>query len=611
MLLVSSDFLNSEYISSTELVATKQRHEDKTAVVIPVLLSYCGYTNYWFSEMQGLPEGMVPLSDAEAKGKNEKSKAYTNVASKIQDLADELVKNRKSKRFEQLAKELIQDSQDCEFSKADLDTLSDEQNELELTDQQVYEIKNHILNQCRQKNQIYTRYIDTYIDYIKDQGFSLPEHCVNQLKRRQEYLKITDEECNNLQPQIEARVQEFLAKKAQEAEEAAAAAKAKLEVERQAEEERAHKAKEEAAAAAATKTEAEHREEEGREQKKDARKAQEAADDALKALAAAKEILYADRIEKQVQARKDCSESLSQPQQKLQTLFVSSAVFVQEEPRGLKRLLSPSWRIDRGLVEAKVYQQPLAKGIAITMVQIPAGSFQMGSSATEAERASDEGPQHRVELQSFFLGQTPVTQAQWQAVANWPQVELKLNPNPARFKGANRPVEQVSWEEAMEFCRRLSQRTKLFYTLPSEAQWEYACRGGTTTPFAFGDTLTSDLANYDGNFIYGSVPKGQYRQKTMEVGRFPANAWGLQDMHGNVWEWCLDHWHEDYLGSPSDGNAWVKEGDQNMRLLRGGSWLSSPGYCRSAFRYRRLLVLRYEGFGFRLCRFQQDLFLDP
>ncbi len=280
---------------------------------------------------------MVPLSDAEAKGKNEKSKAYTNVASKIQDLADELVKNRKSKRFEQLAKELIQDSQDCEFSKADLDTLSDEQNELELTDQQVYEIKNHILNQCRQKNQIYTRYIDTYIDYIKDQGFSLPEHCVNQLKRRQEYLKITDEECNNLQPQIQARVQEFLAKKAQEAEEAAAAAKAKLEVERQAEEERAHKAKEEAAAAAATKTEAEHREEEGREQKKDARKAQEAADDALKVLAAAKEILYADRIEKQVQARKDRSESLSQLQQKLQTLFVSSAVFVQEEPRGLKR----------------------------------------------------------------------------------------------------------------------------------------------------------------------------------------------------------------------------------------------------------------------------------
>jgi formylglycine-generating enzyme required for sulfatase activity len=179
------------------------------------------------------------------------------------------------------------------------------------------------------------------------------------------------------------------------------------------------------------------------------------------------------------------------------------------------------------------------------MVQIPAGSFEMGSLDTESEHYDAVGPQHRVELQSFFLGKTPVTQAQWQEVASWPQVDLKLNPDLADFKGANRPVEQVSWEEAMEFCRRLSQRTMLFYTLPSEAQWEYACRAGTATPFAFGDTLTPDLANYDhlynGKFIFRSGPKGQYRQKTVEVGSFPANAWGLQDMHGNVWEWCLDH----------------------------------------------------------------------
>ena len=218
------------------------------------------------------------------------------------------------------------------------------------------------------------------------------------------------------------------------------------------------------------------------------------------------------------------------------------------------------------------------------MVQIPAGSFEMGSPASEAERGSDEGPQHRVELESFFLGQTPVTQAQWKEVASWPRVELKLNPDPAVFKGANRPVEQVSWEEAIEFCRRLSQRTKMNYTLPSEAQWEYACRGGTTTPFAFGDTLTSDLANYDGNFIYEAGPKGQYRKRTTEVGHFPANAWGLQDMHGNVWEWCLDHWHDDYRRAPSDGSAWVDEGDSDRRLLRGGSWYNSPGSCRSAFR---------------------------
>jgi formylglycine-generating enzyme required for sulfatase activity len=265
------------------------------------------------------------------------------------------------------------------------------------------------------------------------------------------------------------------------------------------------------------------------------------------------------------------------------------------------------WQQKTEQITVSGYEQELAKGIAITMLQIPAGSFQMGSPDTEAERYEDEGPQHRVELHSFFLGKTPVTQAQWQEVASWPQVDLKLEPDPARFKGANRPVEQVDWDAAMEFCRRLSQRTKLFYTLPSEAQWEYACRACTTSPFAFGDTLTTDLANYDGNYNYGSGPKGQYRGKTTEVGSFAANAWGLQDMHGNVWEWCLDHWHEDYRGAPSDGSAWVSGGEPEKRLLRGGSWDFSPRGCRSAVRDGRPQGSRNLSVGFRLCRFPPGL----
>jgi formylglycine-generating enzyme required for sulfatase activity len=249
------------------------------------------------------------------------------------------------------------------------------------------------------------------------------------------------------------------------------------------------------------------------------------------------------------------------------------------------------------------YELELAKGLAITMVQIPAGSFQMGSPATEAEREEAEGPQHGVLLQSFFLGQTPVTQAQWKEVASWPQVNLKLNPDPAEFKGVNRPVEHVNWKEAMEFCHRLRQRTNLFYTLPSEAQWEYACRAGTTTPFAFGDTLTSDLANYDGTFAYGSGPKGQERKETTEVGSFAANAWGLQDMHGNVWEWCLDCWHDDYAAhAPRDGSAWLEK-LWTWRVLRGGSWNNSPRRCRSAYRHRKIPDYRNPYFGFRLCRF--------
>jgi formylglycine-generating enzyme required for sulfatase activity len=206
-----------------------------------------------------------------------------------------------------------------------------------------------------------------------------------------------------------------------------------------------------------------------------------------------------------------------------------------------------------------------------------------------------------VKLAGFYLGQTPVTQAQWKVVAGWQKVERDLNPDPSNFKGANRPVEQVSWDEAMEFCRRLSQRTKCEYSLPSEAQWEYACRAGTTTPFAFRETLTPDLANYDGSYSYGTGPKGIYRKQTSEVGSFPANAWGLQDMHGNVCEWCLDTWHDSYNGAPIDGTPWGSSGDQGARLLRGGSWNNDPRNCRSATRDWGLQFTRNNDIGFRLC----------
>ena len=288
------------------------------------------------------------------------------------------------------------------------------------------------------------------------------------------------------------------------------------------------------------------------------------------------------------------------PSAKIETAVPSRPALIQlsADKGALVRVVN-EWQQKTERITVSGYELELAKGIAITMVQIPAGSFEMGSPATEAERRENEGPQHRVQLQSFFLGQTPVTQVQWQAVASWPQVELKLNPDPAKFKGANRPVEQVSWEEAMEFCRRLSQRSKLAYTLPSEAQWEYACRAGTTTTFAFGDTLTPDLANYDGYYTYGSGLMGQFRQQTTEAGSFPANAWGLQDMHGNVWEWCLDPFHGSFKGAPADGSAWTAGGG-TTRLLRGGSWYYIPRDCRSACRFLNHPVIRLNTIGVRV-----------
>ena len=255
---------------------------------------------------------------------------------------------------------------------------------------------------------------------------------------------------------------------------------------------------------------------------------------------------------------------------------------------------------------------------SLTMLWIPPGRFWMGSPEDEPERRSGEGPQHLVQLQGFFLSQTPITQSQWCQVAQWRPTKgegswnQKLNPNPSQFEGDQRPVDSVSWENAMEFCRRLSQRTGRRYTLPSEAQWEYACRAGTTTPFYCGATISTKLANYDGSEVYGDGEKGEYRQQTMDVASFPANPWGLHDMHGNVWEWCADHWHDNYEGAPEDGRAWIdeesKENDDkmNFRLLRGGSWINNPRDCRSACRSYDRPDFRISIIGFRVCCLPQD-----
>jgi formylglycine-generating enzyme required for sulfatase activity len=264
------------------------------------------------------------------------------------------------------------------------------------------------------------------------------------------------------------------------------------------------------------------------------------------------------------------------------------------------------WQVKTKPLEVQCYQEELAPGVALTMLRIPAGSFLMGSPDGEESREGNESPQHEVKFREFFLAQTPITQAQWKVVAGWERVELDLNIDPAKFKGSNRPVEQVNWQEAVEFCRRLSHRTRRRYGLPSEAQWEYACRAGTSTPFHCGESLTSELANYDATFTYANGPKGEYRQQTTPVGSFPANAWGLQDMHGNVWEWCEDYWHENYQGAPRDGrpwsepqaDAWFRKG---WRRLRGGSWNDLPGYCGSAYRLSGRPDVRSYGIGFRVC----------
>ncbi|MBT9310824.1 formylglycine-generating enzyme family protein [Leptothoe kymatousa] len=306
----------------------------------------------------------------------------------------------------------------------------------------------------------------------------------------------------------------------------------------------------------------------------------------------------------------------------LQTKEVEVVTIVLEEPTGTipveeikafsfdmaiierRGIFRRPWEVRTQKRQAERYRERLGTDTFIMMVAVPAGSFVMGSPADEPERFDNEGPQHDVQVNGFFMGQYPVTQAQWRFVAGLPQIEHPLEADPSRFKGDNRPVEQVSWYEAVEFCQRLSAYTGHEYGLPTEAEWEYACRANTTTPFSFGEMITTDVANYNGTYVYNDGRKGQYREQTTPVTQVRvANGFGLCDMHGNVWEWCQDHWHGNYNRAPTDGSAWLTENEDVNHVVRGGSWPYDPRNCRSASRGDLTPDARLDTVGFRVvCR---------
>lgn len=232
----------------------------------------------------------------------------------------------------------------------------------------------------------------------------------------------------------------------------------------------------------------------------------------------------------------------------------------------------------------------------LKIIIIPGGSFMMGAPEDELGSYDDEKPKHPVTVSSFAIGQTLITQDQWKMISSLPKIKLKLNPSPSFHSGSDLPVERVNWFEAVEFCDRLTRLTRKPYRLPSEAEWEYACRAGTTSAFNIGPTIATDFANYRGvddvraeiTYFgnYGDAPNGIYRGKTTDVSSFPPNQNSLYDMHGNVWEWCSDHWHPSYENAPIDGSVWLnQESDEDADcVLRGGSWFNSPHDCRSAIR---------------------------
>ncbi len=253
----------------------------------------------------------------------------------------------------------------------------------------------------------------------------------------------------------------------------------------------------------------------------------------------------------------------------------------------------------------------LGRGIDLKLVKIPAGKFLMGTSTTDiahltqkfGDHFQDEQPQHHVTLQEFYLGMYPVTQAQWQAIMA----------HPTSIMRDNRPKVWISWNEAQAFCEKLSDRVGMNFRLPSEAEWEYACRAGTKTLFSYGTTLTTNLANYDPSDqelgIFAQEQRGQAWGKVTEVGYFSPNDFGLYDMHGNVWEWCADDYHPSYEGAPQDGTAWLDftGNATGQKVLRGGAWNSMPVLCRSAVRGFNTQDGQGNCFGFRVVCSSSDL----
>ncbi|MBD2362650.1 SUMF1/EgtB/PvdO family nonheme iron enzyme [Anabaena minutissima FACHB-250] len=491
LLLVSSDFIASDYCWGVEVKTAIARHNAGDTCVIPVILRKVLWDSAPFAKLQALPTNAKPVTSWISP-----DDAFTEIAQGIRNVAQELIKKRQQKQkltdkasaLAQYRQKVEEFAADGEISMAESFILQDEQKRLGLTDQEVEKIREQVLEPYGIYKENLDKYRQFFTQLVKAQGYPLGAKGKAELRTVQKHYNLKDEDIAHIEQE--------------------------------------------------------------------------------------QEVIEED-----------------ESRIKIQSFDFDTATVTVKSGKCL---------VNRSKGRAELFTENLGDGVNLEMVAIPRGQFLMGSPENEANRASDESPQHTVKIQPFFMGKFPVTQAQWRVVAAWDKVNIDLKSDPSYFTGNNRPVERVSWDDAVEFCARLSTKTNRIYRLPSEAEWEYACRAGTTTPFCFGETITTELANYDGNYTYGAGSKGEYREQTTDVGIFPANLFGLYDLHGNVYEWCQDEWHDNYSDAPNNGSAWVSNNDNQFRLLRGGSWDYNPRYCRSADRLRDARDNRYNDVGFRV-----------
>jgi formylglycine-generating enzyme required for sulfatase activity len=478
LLLVSADFIASEYCYSIEMTRAVARHEAGTAKVIPVIIGACDWTSAPFGKLQAIPPDNQAVATWGNGDKYARATAWTlvsqeisNVAQQIRDrrIAEFTVQQQAEAResFRSTAEDLYRDGG---FSHVAQELLRDAWTKLKLDESEAIEIQQKV-----QAN--LTRYCKVLVADLGDRS-TLSAAQRQELKMLQSTLGISDGKAASLE-----------------------------------------------------------------------------------------QVALAERA-----------------------LKLPPTAMVIDEPRPLDVKAVRQGDVNSPINEAVTsLVEKLDARTSLEMVKIPGGSFQMGSLPGQGN--DNELPRHEVHVPAFWISKYPVTQVQWQFVALLPQEQIRLEANPSRFQGDNHPVEQVSWYDAIEFCRRLSRETGNEYCLPSEAEWEYACRAKTLTDFCFGNVLTPKLANY-GNTV----------GETTDVGIYLPNAFGLYDVHGSVWEWCQDRWHSSYKGAPQDGSAWTNPyvGMSEYKVLRGGSWGYKPRTCRSAARHNDNPNFRNSYFGFRV-----------
>jgi formylglycine-generating enzyme required for sulfatase activity len=542
LLLVSSAFLASRYCYSIEMQQALKRHKSGSAKVIPVIIRDSPWTTSPLGQLQAVPRdnrAVATWGDQFAR-----DTAWRLVTEEITKVVQGMIDRRQSESMAVQKANAIQTFRakaedfykDGVLSPGERALLDIERKRLGLDELEAEAILGAVKSAYQQHQADLECYRQTLIDEWAGQDELRTDQC-ELLQQLQTGLVISD-------PEVEQIRQAVLAERARERQTAQEAAdKQAQEAERQQQQETEALLNQEAAEQQRTLEAQRQQSAENFQRKQD--------------------------LEATEQRRQDAATRYANLN--LQT-FSFEVVLLDDAGKKRKRTTE----------QAQYFAEVLAPGINLPMVLIPGGSFQMGSS--DGEVSDDERPQHLVTVAPLFMGKFPVTQAQWRVVADYPQVKQALSTKPSRFEGDNLPVEKVSWHNAMEFCARLSRKMNRTYRLPSEAEWEYACRAKTYTPYHFGREISQGFLNNTNarktSFLSKSLPS-----QTSEVGSFGvANTFGLYDMHGNVWEWCLDLWHKNYAGAPQDGSAWVHDNDNNHRLLRGGSWFSHPDLCRSSFR---------------------------